>query len=1276
MRTSNTLTIRVFDVQRRPIETAQVKLKESGEVQRRARGIFAARGVMPGRLQLQASAPGLQPESRTVEVGEATRRVDVILGAPGLPAYTKGGVRVPYEPQPGLIALRLRRAAKGDSPLRAAQMAAVTPVLQGLQTQLRRHEGSGLDVLQVPADQLGAIVDKLRALKEVHSAGPLAWHSARSLAYFTGGILLRLRGPAKADEVEALAAKAGAKLSRKLLPASMWLLAAGGDDAQTLNACETLAGLPGVASAEPELAFTSETDAITPTDELADAQWHLATATFPEAWQRLRDANPPGVNPGDAGDLTFGSADVVIAVIDQGVESEDDGAGNIVARHVEFRGNVSNGLPKMAGFFDFGAMVANNNNPLGAHGIQCAGVAAAPANNASTVAGEEEGISGGAPNCRLLAVQIPNAGTEAEFSDIYLWMAGLDAGNPDPDFPAQLAQGAQVITNSAGGLNPAAFPVSDLMNETFETLTDTARNGRGTLMFFSAGNADMEFAAQRPWANHARTFGVAASNEAERKADYSNFGDGIDFCAPSSDNSPTLRDITTTFTPGAGTLPGHTGGPDDYVDDFGGTSSATPLSAALGALILSVDPTLTWQEARDILCRTARKIDFANTDADGQWRDRDGDGTIEYSNWYGHGRIDAAKAVCVARTVIELTTPSVDFIDVPEDEPTLRAVGFNVRSHRTLHFEVTAGPTTTTGPANTFVLHAGSTAQHTGNFDCVASQPRIWLRFTGTDAGDAFHGSITVRCIETNQSFVVPIHANVIERPRAALVLAMDRSGSMNANAGDGRKRIEVLRDSAIVVPALAEEDTGLGAVAWDTDADLAGAMAVTDAGLEAIGAGRIALNAKVANHQTNINGMTAIGDAVLAAQSLLDDASPDYAVKAMVVLTDGQETESLYLSELPAGAIGANVFAIGLGTAEEIQPNALATLTAGRQGYLLMTGAMTADDYFLLAKYYQQILAGVTNSEIVVDPDGYLAPGQRLRLPFHINETDWRFDAVLHSPLPGAIRYWLEAPDGQRVDPGTLAGEPRSRFVATERSHYYRMHLPISKIGPQDPGRPWHAVLELDDKGWKRYLGQLDKHPEEYRRAAAHGLRYAFVVQARSTLGFTPAIAQASHEPGASAQLRARITEFGFPPPRGARVRAEVMRPDRSTFKLELAEGGDGEFAAAFTAAQSGVYRVHFLAEGRTTRGSAWSREGLRSVVTWRGGDRPPPEPKTPNGDAHGSLCDWLQCLLSTRAIDPKRLQEWGIDLKALRKCACSKPRRVRGEIGIARQLLGAKKR
>jgi hypothetical protein len=745
------------------------------------------------------------------------------------------------------------------------------------------------------------------------------------------------------------------------------------------------------------------------------------------------------------------------------------------------------------------------------------------------------------------------------------------------------------------------------MDDLFTSITDDGRGGLGTLMFFSTGNGfSNDFWELRPFAAHERNFGIAASTDGDVKADYSNWGDGVDLCAPSSGG---VLGITTTTIPGDGSIAGHTGGPLDYVDDFGGTSSATPLAAGIAALLLSMDPTLTHGEARTVLTKTAKRIDYANADPDGLWRDEDGDGIKEYSWWYGFGMVDAARAVCVARNTISVD-PAVNFVDIPEDEPAIRPVTIRVHGWRPRTFHVTSGPTTTLGPAGSFVLHAGDAGNYPGSFDCVDTHLHIWIRYTGTTDGDVAAGNLTVTCDETGEAFDVDLTANTILRPKTALVLALDRSGSMDDPAGDGRLKIELVRDGAAVVPVICDDGTGLGAVRWDSDADLAGAMAVQDAGDEIGGAGRTALVDFINNHTTNILGLTAIGDAVEASQSLLND-SAGYAVEAMCVLTDGNETESLYLSELDPDELHSRIFAIGVGTPENINPAALATIAGSNDGYMLLTGNIDSDDTFLLTKYFQQILAGITNTEITVDPQGFLTPGVPLRLPFPVNEVDWQVDAILHTPFPDLVKFEIEAPDGQIFGPAQAATVD-ARFVVGRGSTYYRLNVPSSIVGPQNPALPWYARIELSDKSWDEYWRRIrgKDNRDKTIGAAANGLRYAFTAQARSTLRMDVSVTQSSREPGAKALLRASLLEYGYPLLNPARVWAVIEDPKGTTSQLDLAPTGGGNYKATLVADISGAWRVTFHSEGKTSLGSPFTREAIRTIAVWEGGDRPVTHP------------------------------------------------------------------
>lgn len=90
------------------------------------------------------------------------------------------------------------------------------------------------------------------------------------------------------------------------------------------------------------------------------------------------------------------------------------------------------------------------------------------------------------------------------------------------------------------------------------------------------------------------------------------------------------------------------GGVPAYQNTFGGTSAAAPLAAGIAALCLSINPTLSWTELRHILRITAEKIDHSNSSSSGAWTGPSGDAFLDYSRWYGWGRLDAHAAVVAA----------------------------------------------------------------------------------------------------------------------------------------------------------------------------------------------------------------------------------------------------------------------------------------------------------------------------------------------------------------------------------------------------------------------------------------------------------------------------------------------------------------------------------------------------------------------------------------------------------------------------------------------------
>jgi hypothetical protein len=390
-------------------------------------------------------------------------------------------------------------------------------------------------------------------------------------------------------------------------------------------------------------------------------------------------------------------------------------------------------------------------------------------------------------------------------------------------------------------------------------------------------------------------------------------------------------------------------------------------------------------------------------------------------------------------------------------------------------------------------------------------------------------------------------------------------------------------------------------------------------------------------------------------------------------VLTDGAENHNGYTRRFiadVAGSINDRVYAIGLGTAENLQPTALEALCNGHQGYLLMTGPLDTSATFRLAKYYQQILAGVTNQDIIVDPEGAILPGQVHRIPFELNEADITADVIVLTPAPGAFQFYLETPSGDVIDPATIGGNPAITFKVGSNVTFYHLTLPVPLASVSAHAGRWHAILKIDENRFKRYVAGLDNDPQLRARVIAHGIPYSMTARAWSDLNMRASVTQNTHEPHATMTLRAILTEYDVPVEGRAFVHAELVRPDNTQAYLTLHETEPGVFEASTIAAISGVYRFRVLASGVTFRNVPFTREQLLTASVWSGGDRPPPS----GGDDHNPdrecWCQLLNCLLNTGGMR-ERLKREDLDVDEIEKClkiCCHDPRQQTGEAGPVR--------
>jgi len=604
----------------------------------------------------------------------------------------------------------------------------------------------------------------------------------------------------------------------------------------------------------------------------------------------------------------------------------------------------------------------------------------------------------------------------------------------------------------------------------------------------------------------------------------------------------------------------------------------------------------------------------------------------------------------------QLITNSINFDDVPAGETTARAVVVEVKTCRSVTIRFQGDPTVGAGSA------AGTEFKKLG--DNVVSVPdtntieprrlRLWITYKGTNAGDAGNGTVTVSCDETGDVWPIPISATTIPRPTVAVVMVLDQSGSMLWNSGLAAVglplRNDVLKFAAPNFVEVIQENNGIGIVAFDHDAYDRMAVGTIGPPPAAFDPARTAAKAAITAHTPNPNGSTSIGDGVERAHNMLQPVA-GFMHKAMVVLTDGHENEPKYLDEV-APLIHERVFAIGLGTAEEINPVALTKLTNDTGGYLLLTGTMGPDNLYRLSKYYLQILAGVTNQNIVLDPEGYLAPGQKHRIEFVLNEADITSDVILLAAAPPAtFRFAVETPAGDVIDPGAAGANPTVEFVQGANVSYYRMTLPVVLGGQGSGPGTWRALLTLDPQGFKRYVASLDNDPNMLKSVQTHGVRYSLSVHSLSSLRMEARVIQSSNEPGATLTIRAVLTEYGLPVEDRATVRVEIERPDHTQITLGLSEIEPGVFEAQTLATLSGVYPMRVLASGWTLRSKPFTREQLLTGAAWRGGDNQPPTSGTDPGRRDEQLCQLLECLLGPDALG-KWLEQHKIDPRVLRKC------------------------
>jgi hypothetical protein len=599
-----------------------------------------------------------------------------------------------------------------------------------------------------------------------------------------------------------------------------------------------------------------------------------------------------------------------------------------------------------------------------------------------------------------------------------------------------------------------------------------------------------------------------------------------------------------------------------------------------------------------------------------------------------------------------LETPAVAFGDVQQGVggttiTTYRPIRFLCESCGDVKLEVTAGPSAGfTNPVATETVHPN----HDPTMGLSPSEGALWIGYSTTAPGPAVMGNVTVKATDVNSGqvfgpWVVTLSARTVAHQPSAVVLVLDRSGSMSLDAGNGHQRVELLRTAAQTFVDLMQPGDGLGIVRFDNLVDTL--MNVTDVGAMPGGAGRMQAQDIFTTHDPaktiDPRGSTCIGGGIQAGKTALDAAAGAYpGNRALIVLTDGLENTPPMIKDV-AASLNDHTFAIGFGQAAAISTAALNEITQNHGGYLVVTGPITLEENFALTEYFLKIQAGVNNSSAVLDPRGELIFGVTQRIPFQLTTADHGVDVVLLSPAPYYINIRLETPDGKIIDPAVAAGEPAIRFFSTPRVSYYRASLPMlagDRAGSHKG--VWHVLLSLGDQakqGDRQLIASVGRP----------AIPYSLLVHTYSDLTFRPSLLQNSFEPGATVQLRVALDQYTTPLNTPCTVWADILVPDGSNQKLMLARTSAGRYSAIFTADEIGVYTVRLRARGVNLEGQSFEREQRVTAVTMIGGN----QGAQPAGE--DPLCQLLHCLTSGKVIMPeleRNLAAHGFDVRALLAC------------------------
>jgi subtilisin family serine protease len=492
-------------------------------------GVFAGVLLVAGLAMFGSKTPrgtSATPE-RSVDVSKQPAPVVAELAA----SPDEGAVAAPDE----------------NASVQTASLAVADGMHDERQTMLGNGDVESRRLIQVAGKYPNRIVvETLRRDRQLRKFVPVG-----RIEMVADHVLVNLRQGADLSAFQELVAEYDGQIDRTLSDGRTFIVQL---QAPSLDAVDEAVGyfseaVAAVAYAEPD--YVRHISSTLPNDLMYGDLWAMPQISAPDAWS-----------------ITTGSDDIVVAVIDTGMDMDhSDLLSNLWANDGEIADddidNDGNGYVDDVNGWDFVSTTNGVPEDGHGHGTHCAGTIGAVGNNANQVVGICWNVS-------IMPIRCASDDGSMLVADI---VDGIYyAAN----------NGAKVISNSYGG--------EGFSQTTYEAVSHA--NDQGAIFVAAAGNdsTDNDDTPQYPASyDLPNVISVAATDSDDNLASFSNYGKtSVDLAAPGVD-------IVSTYLYGETTT-------------MDGTSMACPHVAGAMALLLSTDSDITPSEAKQLLLSSVDEV--------------------------------------------------------------------------------------------------------------------------------------------------------------------------------------------------------------------------------------------------------------------------------------------------------------------------------------------------------------------------------------------------------------------------------------------------------------------------------------------------------------------------------------------------------------------------------------------------------------------------------------------------------------------------------------------